>query len=304
MGTSLVAWLETDGHDVRVVSRKQSSRDGRRSDLIWDASRPWTGEVPTVNLIVHLAGPNGDEVSEQDIESGLERTRRVIDLCQQIRSCDLIYFSTFQVFGRWDGLVTDKDKPIPNNAYGRGHLLGESLVKKFGSQYERRVGILRPTNIFGVNSNPMSIRWHRVPADFCMQAVRDSRIVINGDPNECRDFLPVESLARRVGEFVRRRDSWDGVPRIIGSGKGFSLKYMADLVAREAGRKFGIEVAVVSARKADGQPRHLVVRGENASLPFLVSHDGVDLRESVGQLLIEAQRRIAALDGRSSRDSS
>jgi nucleoside-diphosphate-sugar epimerase len=210
----------------------------------------------------------------------------------------LAYFSSFQVFGRWAGLVYDYDQPNPSNMYGRSHLLGESLVREFGLQYKRQVGVFRPTNIFGVNSSPATIRWHRVPADFCLQAVRDSRIVIKGDPNENRDFLPVGLLAKRFVEYAERIVTWDAIPRVIGSGMGMSIFDMAKLVALEAERSFELDVAVISARKAEGRPRSLSIKGDDSLCPLLVSSDGVDIRASIRLLLKEARRRVNKLDGR------
>jgi len=298
IGTSIVDEFRSRGHDVLVVCRSRSYLGRNYCDLEWDASGPWIGTPPRSDLIVHLAGPNGDEIFDRDVAISSERTRHVIDLCRKIPCCGLAYFSSFQVFGRWEGLVTDFDQPYPSNSYGRSHLLGESLVREFGLQYKRQVGVFRPTNIFGVNSSPATIRWHRVPADFCLQAVRDSEIVIRGDPNENRDFLPVESLAKRFVEYAERMVTWDAIPRVIGSGVGMSLFDMAKLVALEAERSFELDVAVINARKAEGRPRPLTIKGVDSHRPFLVSDDGVDIRVPIRILLNEAYRRVNELDGR------
>jgi len=298
IGTSIVAELSSRGHDVLVVCRNRSSLGRNQCYLEWDASGPWMGTPPRSDLIVHLAGPNGDEPPDHGVASSSERTRHVIDLCRKIPSCGLAYFSSFQVFGRWEGLVTDYDQPNPSNLYGRSHLLGESLVRQFGAQYTRPIGVFRPTNIFGVNSSPATIRWHRVPADFCLQAVRDSRIVIKGDPNESRDFLPVESLAKRFVEYTERIVTWDAIPRVIGSGIGTSLFDMAKLVALEAERSFELDVGVINARGAEGRPRPLFIKGDDSHDLSLVSSDGVDIRSSVRLLLKEAQRKVNKLDVR------
>jgi hypothetical protein len=77
-----------------------------------------------------------------------------------------------------------------------------------------------------------------------------------------------------------------------------SIFDMAKLVALEAERSFELDVAVISARKAEGRPRSLSIKGDDSLCPLLVSSDGVDIRASIRLLLKEARRRVNKLDGR------
>jgi hypothetical protein len=99
-------------------------------------------------------------------------------------------------------------------------------------------------------------------------------------------------------EYAERIVTWDAIPRVIGSGRGMSLLDMAKLVGVEAERSFELDVAVINARKAEGRPRSLFIKGDDSLDPSLVSSDGVDIRASIRLLLKEAQRRVNKLDGK------
>jgi len=285
LGSALVVELRKRNHDVTVTSRRDTWSMPTEQTIAWDATEQWLGSTPPVDAIVHLVGPNGDELSDADPSLSSAKTKNVIDLCRRVPQCSLLYFSTFQVFGRWSGIVTDETIPNPRSAYAVSHMQNESLVREFGESQHRPVLVLRPTNIYGVSPNQSAIRWHRVPADFCRQAVTRREIVIKGSPGDFRDFLPVSVLARRVADLLSYREQWDGSCRIVGSGIGVSLSLMAHKVARAAHAVLGGEVSVQTELSIPSTERMLEVTGRRWQNLTLVSSTGVDFDAPIQELL-------------------
>jgi len=299
IGSALVAELRRRGVSVVIASRRVRSATAREESLTWDVNEQWLGPVPKIDAMVHLAGPNGDEVSEDDEGLSTAKTRNVIELCRKIPDCGLLYFSTFQVFGRWSGEVTDGTLPSPRNAYAQSHLRNELLAYEFGRSQHRPVMMIRPTNIFGVSPNQRAIRWHRVPADFCRQAIADRRITIKGSPNDFRDFLPVSVLAKRAADLLGSKERWDRSARIIGSGTSISLLSMAHRVAIEARRLFNAEVSVHAEQSGASTGSELRIIGQSWQGCQLTSNSDVDLDGSIRELLRAALNESDATAGTS-----
>lgn len=288
IGHALVEVLGAAGLDVTVATRSLTSVSGASDVVLWNADYPWRWPTPSFHLLIHLAGPNGDEASIEDRVQSDQSTLNVIELCSRISGCGLLYFSSFQVFGRWSGVVSDSSKPHPISAYGVAHLHNETLIAEFGVAKDRRTMSVRPTNVYGAPSLGSPVRWNRVPAEFCRQAVTKGEIEIRGDPNAERNFLPLSSLSERILALVFRRDKWNHESRIIGSGKSVTIGSMAESVATEAADILDSPIRVLIKGQSSLECEPLKVAGGRQPDLQLVSDQGIDTTAELRRLLTSA----------------
>lgn len=252
IGSTLASELASKGHFVSIAGRNPTENlDLGIAEVIhWDATKEWSISTPRFDVVVHLASSNGAENlnSLDTYTNNLAVTRNVIDLCSRVRNASLLYVSTFQVLGRWSGVINDQTPAQPTTEYGFCHLVAEEHAKMFARNYARKLFIARPTNIVGVSANANAIRWDTVPAEFCRQAIVDRRIRIQSTGMQHRDFLSVQDAARRLASLLSVRDFWDSNPRLVGSGTSVAVMSVAEMVTDSLKRLFG--------RQIDVQRRH------------------------------------------------
>jgi len=248
IGSSLARELVARGFVVSVAGRRSVDRprDLDHEFVFWDASEEWKIAVPKFDVLIHLASANGAGRLESlsTYLNNLAVTRNVLDLCRRVPGASLLYVSTFQVLGRWSGHLNDETPAQPQSDYGFCHLVAEEHAKMFARNHQRRLLIVRPTNIIGIPANPETIRWDTVPADFCRQVATCGKIVIHSAGNQHRDFLSVEDLVFRISCLLDLRDSWDSKPKLVGNGKSHAIYGIAEMVADSGQRWDGVSVLV------------------------------------------------------------
>lgn len=252
IGSTLAKELAVRGHLVSIAGRSntESLLTGIQEFIYWDASEEWSYATPRFDTVVHLASSNGSGSLDTlaTYTNNVATTRNVIDLCKRVKQASLMYVSTFQVLGRWSGVINDQTAALPKTDYGFCHLIAEEHAKMFARVSNRRVLITRPTNIVGVSGDPNAIRWDTVPAEFCRQAIIDQRIVLKSTGSQHRDFLSVRDLAHRLASLLEVHEVWDSRTRLIGSGKSIAIAAVADMVASSVERQFGRHVEVEKSK--------------------------------------------------------
>lgn len=288
IGQSLALELISRGHEVTLVGR-----DSRRAALTnkeflhWDATKEWIGEPPSAHVIVHLASANS-EVSIDSLETYLNNiavTRNVLRLCEQIPECSLLYVSTFQVFGRWSGLIHYNSPAVPGSDYGFSHWVAEEHVKMFARRNRRRAVVVRLTNVVGAGADPVAIRWDTVPAQFCRQAVETKTIKIRSSGLQQRDFVTVTSVAQQLSVLIEKEADWLGESLLISSGWSCSILRLALLVSEQAQHILGHGVSVVTNKDDDHSKEDLALTVKS-SLPEQSLH-GLQMDESQMRCVID-----------------
>jgi len=243
IGSTLAQELIFRGHDVSLAGRShtKSLLCGIQEVIYWDASEEWSLATPRFDAVVHLASSNGSGSLDTlaTYTNNVAVTRNVVDLCKRIDEASLMYVSTFQVLGRWSGVLDDQTPALPKTDYGFCHLVAEEHAKMFARVCDRKVLVARPTNIVGVSGNPDAIRWDTVPAEFCRQAIVDERIVLRSTGSQHRDFLSVQDLALRLAMLLEVHQVWDCRTHLIGSGRSVAVAAVADMVTSSVERQFG-----------------------------------------------------------------
>ena len=155
--------------------------------------------------IIHLAAMPQAQC-QLDPQSALavntEGTRRLLNVADQLGVKRFIYFSTFQVYGKLIGKVSEENRPYPENPYAQSKLKAEEVIDQFQSQQAMRTLIVRLSNGFGypAGENVGEHIWGLVFNAFCQQCFAARVITIRS--NQYRDFITLEDVARAVDHFL------------------------------------------------------------------------------------------------------
>lgn len=110
----------------------------------------------------------------------------------------VIYSSSAAVYG--EGVISWKefDYPIPINGYGHSKLSGEYHVREYQLHTVLRFG-----NVYGKLEGKDG---HGVTEKF-----KSGSIIINGDGEQVRDFVPIETIWKVIDMAVEHVGNWQGV---------------------------------------------------------------------------------------------
>jgi UDP-glucose 4-epimerase len=124
-------------------------------------------------------------------------TRQVVELCRRSKIPELVYFSTFHVYGRSSGELDELSLVAPKNDYGLTHYLSERIVLDLASYGGYVPLVLRPTNIYGLPPQLSDFhRWSLVPFEFVQSAVLKGKIEIRSSGQQLRNFVSIDDVVR------------------------------------------------------------------------------------------------------------
>jgi UDP-glucose 4-epimerase len=265
LGQWVVAELCRRGHDLLCASRRPIGKPAI-AGLEWarpvrtvpcDLGTPGgletlRSDMPRVTALVHLAAHVPSDTARND-ENDADATYRtnalgfakLLALCAAATRLEaVVYASTFEVYGPTVRLPIDELHPTePVNYYGTSKLVGENYLRLFGSDRGIPCASLRLPAIYGPGD---TIR--RAIGNFVRAALGGTPISIHGDGADLRELVYAADAARAVGLCLERHA---GGAFNVGSGRGISIREMAEAVQRVAGRDVSIVWGARSKPRVD-----------------------------------------------------
>ena len=145
------------------------------------------------DYVVHTASVNDyfkDNFAEDALRVNALGTRNLLDhFKDQPALQQFVYFSTFQVYGQRNGLITETTPTEPKNDYGSTHLFAEYYVKQFHATHHLPYTIFRLTNSYGCPKDTDSSKWYLVLNDLARMAATEGHIVLKSNGQASRDFI-------------------------------------------------------------------------------------------------------------------
>jgi UDP-glucose 4-epimerase len=184
--------------------------------------------VADTDLFFHLGGVNRD-TSEKIINGNIIGTSQLLEsiLNNGKSSARLIFASSSQVYTLANSktLITETGKAIPDTVYGVSKQSAENLIRKSGIPFV----ILRMSNVYGPGCRP---NYNSVVATLCYRAIKGLPLVINGDGQQCRDFVYIEDVVRAF--MLAGFEPLAGLTKIfnVSSGQMVSLKKIVKQISR------------------------------------------------------------------------
>jgi UDP-glucose 4-epimerase len=155
-------------------------------------------------------------------------TANLLNACRANKVQRFVLSSSSAVYGPVDGIASEQMPCAPISPYGYSKWLGELLCQEYAALHNINTVCLRYFNVHGDRQNPNG-SYAAAIAKFSHALAHEEPIVIYGDGQQTRDFIPVEevvlanlTLAQLPSEQMR------GSAFNIGSGKSISLLQLVE----------------------------------------------------------------------------
>ena len=153
-----------------------------------------------------------------------------------------LYTSSVGVYSPADVFYEDdvwKTFPSPNDKFaGWAKRMGELQAEAYSIQYGwNKVSIVRPANIFGKYDNFNPINSMVIPS-LIRKAQENDVLEVWGNGSPIRDFIFADDVADAMLQSVEKQIT---EPINLGSGNGFSIKDLVEIVVKHSGKNLPIE---------------------------------------------------------------
>ena len=175
--------------DNRIKMIIQDARDNKKIFKYINKINP--------DIVIHLAAVSHANKSNKDphqtFDNSLRTLENTLDALKD-KKTHIIYLSSSMVYGNFDGReVKENDVCNPLGIYGNLKLAGEMMVKSYNQVFNIPYTIVRPSALYGERCVS-----RRVGQIFIENALRDKKIVINGDGEEKLDFTYILDLINGI----------------------------------------------------------------------------------------------------------
>ena len=159
-----------------------------------------------------------------------------------------VYFSTFQIYGRRSGLITEDLPPEPKNDYGTTHLFAEYYVKQFHANHQLPYTIFRLTNSYGCPKDYDSSKWYLVLNDLARMAAIEEEIVLKSNGKATRDFIWMGDVCRIVEKVLNLSTAPNNTFNICGE-QTFSMLDVAEEVQTAYQNEYGKQLPIMTNKQ-------------------------------------------------------
>jgi UDP-glucose 4-epimerase len=153
-------------------------------------------------------------------------TRNLLDALNMDKVKHFIYLSTFQVYGKYDGLINEGSETNPLNDYGMSHLFAEYVLAL--QLRNPKYSIIRLTNSYGCPKDVNTSKWHLITNDLAKMAFDEKKIKLNSNGNALRDFIWMGDVCYILRELLGKKPQ--NQIYNLSRGKSLTLKSVANKV--------------------------------------------------------------------------
>jgi GDP-L-fucose synthase len=153
-----------------------------------------------------------------------------------------LYTSSVGVYAPADVFYEDtvwSTMPSPNDRFaGWAKRMGELQAEAYGIQYgKKNISIVRPANVYGAYDNFNPANAMVVPS-LIRKAQENDVLEVWGDGSTIRDFIHADDVALGMIYAVEKQIT---EPINLGSGKGYSIKEVVDMVVKHSGKQLEVK---------------------------------------------------------------
>ena len=181
------------------------------------------------NYVLHAGSVNDSFVENyRDLAYQVNTfgTRNLLDALNMDKVEHFIYLSTFQVYGKYDGLINETSETNPLNDYGLSHLFAEYILAL--QLRDPKYSIIRLTNSYGCPKDVNTSKWHLITNDLAKMAFDEKKIKLNSNGNALRDFIWMGDVCYILKELLGKKPQ--NQIYNLSRGKSLTLKDIANKV--------------------------------------------------------------------------
>ena len=129
-------------------------------------------------------------------------TRNLLEALKDKSVSHFLYFSTFQVYGKYSGTIDESTPAQPKNDYGATHLFAEYHIQQFHENIDLPFTIIRLSNGYGCPKDYKSSKWYLILNDLSRSAFEDQEIVLKSNGQAQRDFIWMGTVANVIRQLL------------------------------------------------------------------------------------------------------
>ncbi|MCU0242503.1 MAG: NAD(P)-dependent oxidoreductase [Vicinamibacteria bacterium] len=249
LGQHVVAALAARGDDVLALGRHPLTGP-TIPGVLWPRSVEWlavdlsqpsaaralSDGLRDVSAVVHLSAfipedtaRNADADADRTLATNVSGTAALVAALETLpRPLPVVYASTFEVYGSPRHAPIGEDHPLaPLGYYGASKLIGEEYLHLHGQTTGAACAALRLPAIYGPGDT-----LQRAIGNFVRAAAAGRDLEIHGDGEDRRELVYVRDAAEAI---MRAIDAQARGPFNVASGRGYSIREMAEAAIRAAG---------------------------------------------------------------------
>ena len=252
IGNVLSKYLENHKFEVRKSFRRKINDEDFQLDL--EKISEIKNSCKKIHTVIHLASLDFSQ-SEKNFKKAKKinfiATKKLYEEALNNNVKNFIYFSTAHIYGEnLNNHVTELIMPKPISNYAKTHYMSEDFLINNFSKNEIKTTILRISNIVGNPQSNKLDKWKYVANDFCLQAIKNKKIVLLTDGSQKRDFYSIDSLVETVKNIVQSKDNTSNVYN-LGSGNSMSILQLAQIIKKECKLLFDMDIEINYGNKQD-----------------------------------------------------
>lgn len=289
IGKNLCRRLYQDGREAITVSRQPDTDflanyaptiDALTLEEFWNSPEFYLSRFPTVIYLASTSIPAANANAPwKDLHDAVTPAFKVASQVASLEVGRFVYISSGgAVYGHTSGVEVDENfekKPI--SPYGFAKLMTEEALKFLSRSRGLEFSILRPSNPTG---NWQTNKAQGVVGALIRAAQAGGTFTMFGDGSTTRDYIAVEELVdailRASDPKSPSNDIWN-----IGSGKGYSIKDVHNIVCKISNTK----IPVTSMPKRLSDVDHLVLNIKKAKRD-LNWHPKTELETQIKNILL------------------
>ena len=199
------------------------------------------------DYVFHLAGVKGSPkmCAEQPVDFMVPMLQFNTNMMQAAFDANVkwyVFTSSVGVYAPADVFFEDtvwNTMPSPNDRFaGWAKRMGELQAEAYGIQYgKKNISIVRPANVYGAYDNFNPANAMVVPS-LIRKAQENDVLEVWGDGSTIRDFIHADDVALGMIYAVEKQIT---EPINLGSGKGYSIKEVVDMVVKHSGKPLEVK---------------------------------------------------------------
>jgi GDP-L-fucose synthase len=200
-----------------------------------------------MDYVFHLAGVKGSPkmCAEQPVDfmvPMLQFNTNMMEAAHRANVKWYLFTSSVGVYSPSEIFVEDtvwNTMPSPNDKFaGWAKRMGELQAEAYGIQYNKKnISIVRPANVYGAYDNFNPANAMVVPS-LIRKAQENKILEVWGDGSQIRDFICADDVALGMIYAVENKIT---EPINLGSGKGYSIKEVVDMIVKYSGKQIEVE---------------------------------------------------------------
>lgn len=225
------------------------------------------------DIIIHTASMNDNFVENYAHDALIVNalgTRNILEAIKNHPPKHFIYFSTFHVYGKYSGELTEKSDLNPINDYGTTHLFAEYYVKQFNATHQIPFSIIRLSNSYGCPKDYDSSKWYLILNDLSRMAFENQKIILKSNGLASRDFIWMGDVCQIVYKLASLNAPNEAFN--LSSGTTYSLLDIAKAVQQAYQETFGKTISIQTNKEDTSQPQPPVSINSN-KLKQLIAFD-------------------------------